>query len=85
MPLLKATEIACGLLLISGFFVPLALIVLAPIIIHIFLIHFFLAPQGLPIAVVLGLLELYLAFFAEPYKGIVRKIFCCPKIGNKSK
>src|SRR4051812_22751364 len=35
-PLLKSTETICGLLLLSGFFVPLALVVLAPIILNIF-------------------------------------------------
>lgn len=35
-PLLKGTEVVCGALLLIGAFVPLALIVLAPIIINIF-------------------------------------------------
>jgi len=61
--LLKLTEIACGLALLSGRFVPLALVVLAPIVLNIFLVHAFLAPAGLPLAVVLGLLEIWLAFF----------------------
>ena len=33
--LLKFTEIACGLMLMSGYFVPLALVILAPIILNI--------------------------------------------------
>jgi putative oxidoreductase len=79
LPLLKGTEALCGLLLVSGAFVPLALIVLAPVILNIFLTHLFLAPEGLPLAIVLGLLEIYLAFFASPYKEVVRQIFRCPK------
>jgi putative oxidoreductase len=79
MPLLKGTELACGLLLLSGAYVPLALVVLAPIVLNIFLTHLFLAPSGLPLAIVIGLLEAYLAFFAEPYRSIVRQIFRCPK------
>jgi len=78
LPLLKSTEIACGLLLLSGAFVPLALIVLAPIILNIFLTHLFLAPSGVPLALVIGALEIYLAFFAKPYKEIVGQIFRCP-------
>lgn len=78
MPFLKGTEIACGLLLISGAFVPLALIVLAPIIINIFLTHLFLAPSGVPLALIIGALEIYLAFFASPYREIIRQIFRCP-------
>jgi len=78
LPFLKGTELVCGLLLLSGAFVPLALVVLAPIIINIVLTHLFLAPSGLPIAFVLLALEIYLAFFASPYKEIVRQIFRCP-------
>ena len=75
MPFLKGTEIVCGLFLITGAFVPLALVVLAPIILNIFLIHLFLEPSGLPMATVLGALEIYLAFFASPYKESVGRIF----------
>jgi putative oxidoreductase len=78
LPLLKSTETLCGLMLVSGAFVPLALVVLAPIIINIFLTHLFLLPSGLPLAIIVGALEIYLAFFASPYKEIVRQIFRCP-------
>jgi uncharacterized membrane protein YphA (DoxX/SURF4 family) len=73
--LLKVTEIICGLLLLAGVFVPLALIILAPIILNIFLLHLFVAPDGLVLAVVIGALEIYLAFFASPYKEVLRPIF----------
>src|SRR5689334_1283698 len=49
-PLLKGTEVICGLLLLTGRFVPLALVVLAPIVLNIFLTHLFLAPSGLGLA-----------------------------------
>jgi uncharacterized membrane protein YphA (DoxX/SURF4 family) len=74
-PLLKGTETICGLLLITGFFVPLALVVLAPIVINIILVHAFLAPDGLPLAVIIGLLTAYLAFFAEPYSRVIKSLF----------
>jgi putative oxidoreductase len=77
-PFLKGTEVICGLLLLIGAFVPLALVVLAPIVLNIFLVHAFMAPSGLPLAVVNGLLLSYLAFFADPYSGIVKQIFRCP-------
>lgn len=73
--LLKGTEIACGLLLLIGRFVPLALVVLAPIILNIFLIHAFLAPEGVILAVVLGLLESYLAFFSAEYSPTIKQLF----------
>lgn len=75
MPFLKLTETACGLLLLTGFFVPLALVILAPVVLNIFLVHAFLAPSGLPLAIVLGLLMVYLAFFAEPYASTIKQLF----------
>jgi uncharacterized membrane protein YphA (DoxX/SURF4 family) len=78
-PFLKGTEVLCGLLLLIGAFVPLAIVVLAPIIINIFLVHLFLAPSGLVMAIIIGILEIYLAFFAKPYSDIVKQIFRCPK------
>lgn len=41
---IQGTELLIGLLLLSGYFVPLALLILMPISIHILLFHFFLAP-----------------------------------------
>ncbi|MEQ1875725.1 MAG: DoxX family membrane protein [Bdellovibrionia bacterium] len=74
--LLKGTEIVCGLMLLSGFFVPLALVVLAPIILNIFLVHAFLEPSGVVLAVILGVLEIYLAFFSAPYSPKIKALFC---------
>lgn len=74
-PFLKLTETICGLMLLSGFFVPLALVILAPIALHIFLVHAFMAPSGLPTAIVIGLLMIYLAFFAQPYANTIRPLF----------
>lgn len=74
-PFLKATETVCGALLISGFFVPLALVILAPIVINIVLVHAFLAPSGLPLAVIIAILLAYLAFFAKPYSIVVKSLF----------
>jgi len=73
--LVKGTELVCGLLLVSGFFVPLALVVLAPIILNIFLVHLFLDPGGLVIAIVLGVFETYLAFFSKEYSPVIKQLF----------
>ncbi len=75
MTLLKATEAVCGLLLLAGLWVPLALVILAPIAINIFLVHAFLAPEGLVTAGVIGLLMVYLSFFAKPYAGQLKPLF----------
>jgi uncharacterized membrane protein YphA (DoxX/SURF4 family) len=58
--LTKATETIAGILLISNRYVPLALIILAPIIVNIALVNYFLAPSGLTIAVIIICLEIYL-------------------------
>lgn len=62
MNLVKITELICGLLLISGRFVPLTLIVLSPIIVNIFFVHLYLDPQNLPVAVFLILANSFLAY-----------------------
>lgn len=75
MPFLKLTEAVCGALLLSGFFVPLALVVLAPVVINIFLVHAFMAPDGLILPLVIGALMIYLSFFAEPYASKIKLLF----------
>lgn len=60
--LLKGTETAMGALLLLNRFVPLALVILAPIILNIVLVHASMAPSGLPVAAVVLALELYLAW-----------------------
>jgi len=44
MPTIKVIELICGLCFVSGFFVPLASVVIAPIIVNIVLTHAFLDP-----------------------------------------
>jgi putative oxidoreductase len=51
--LVKVLELLCGLALLSGFFVRLALLVLAPIIVNIAFFHVALDPSGLIVGVVL--------------------------------
>ncbi|MCX6109590.1 MAG: acyltransferase, partial [Proteobacteria bacterium] len=73
--LLKGTEIVCGLALVTGFYVPLALVVLAPISLNIFLVHASLEPSGLPMAIGIGLVLAYLAFVSPSYSPTVKKLF----------
>jgi uncharacterized membrane protein YphA (DoxX/SURF4 family) len=61
--LLKATELVCGILLLTGRFVPLALVIIAPVIINIFMVHLFLDRSGLPVAIFLVAAEIFLAYF----------------------
>ncbi len=75
MPFLKITETVCGLLLLAGMYVPLALVVLAPIILNMFFVHAFMDPANIPLPIVIGLLEIYLAFFAQPYSQAIKALF----------
>lgn len=75
LPFLKCTETICGLLLLSGFFVPLALVVLAPVILNIFFVNAMMMPSGLPLAIFVGILEIYLAFFSAAYSPTVKQLF----------
>lgn len=60
-PLIKGTEVVASLLLLSNRYVPLALAVLAPVLVNIVAFHAFLAPAGLALPIILLVLELYLA------------------------
>ena len=75
-PLLKTTEIVCGLLLIAGVFVPLALLLLAPVILNILLFHAFLSPSpgGLTVALTVLTLGAYLAHHhRSSFSNILRR------------
>lgn len=61
-PLIKGTEVIVGLLLLGNRFVPLALTVLAPIVVNILAFHLFLAPAGLVLPLVVTALGVYLAW-----------------------
>ena len=61
-PLLKGTEVVAGALLLGNRFVPLALALLAPIVVNIFAFHAFVAGSGMGLPIVLVALQLYLAY-----------------------
>jgi hypothetical protein len=61
--LLKLTEFVCGFLLLIGRFVPLAMVIISPIIINIVLTHLFLAPEGVGPGLFLALGNIFLAYF----------------------
>ena len=61
LPTLFATQVVGGALLLLGM-VPLALVILAPVVVHIVEFHVFLAPAGLPLAVLVATLALFLAW-----------------------
>jgi hypothetical protein len=71
-PLLKGTEVIAGLFLLSNRFVPLALTLLAPIIVNIIAFHTFLAPSfGLPLTILA--LEIFLAWaYRDAFRPMLR-------------
>lgn len=72
MQLVKGTEVVVGLLLLINRFVPLALVVLAPVIVNIVAFHVFLAPTGLVMTGVIVALHLYLAWcYRHAYRPLL--------------
>ena len=73
-PVLKIVEIVGGLLLLIRKFPALALVLLAPVVVQIFLFHAFLAPEGLMMAVPILLIEAYLGFgvYSDRFKDVLR-------------
>ena len=60
--LVAVTQLAAGALFLANRFVPLALALLAPIVVNILAFHLFLAPAGTGMAIFVVLMELYLAW-----------------------
>jgi hypothetical protein len=71
--LLKVTEVTSGILLLANRFVPLALTLLAPIIVNIFCFHLFLEGAAtLPLPIVIVALEIYLAWsYRDVYRSML--------------
>ena len=62
IPLIFSTQTLAGALLLLNLFVPLALALLAPVVVNIVAFHLQLAPSGTPVAAIVLVLELYLAW-----------------------
>ncbi len=71
-PLIKGTELVGALLLLSNRFVPLALALLAPVVVNSVAFHVALAPAGLPMALALLVLEVGLALaYRDAYRSML--------------
>jgi uncharacterized membrane protein YphA (DoxX/SURF4 family) len=71
-PVVKVLEIIVGLAFVFGRFVPLATVVIFPIVLNIVLFHAFLAPEGMAAPVFLLAGNLFLAYaYRENYKTLV--------------
>ena len=66
-------QVIGGLLLLIGRFVPMGLTILGAIIVNIWAFHLLMAPEGLPPAVVVTVLELFLVWsYRDRFAGILR-------------
>ena len=71
MPLAKSIELLCGLSFVSGRYVTLANILILPITVNILFINFFLAPEGIPIALFMFFGNLFLIYsYWKNYKSL---------------
>jgi len=73
LPLVFGTQVVVGVLLLVNRFVPLALVMIAPVIVHILAFHLYLQPGGIGPGVLVLLLEIYsgsllLEFAAEYFR-----------------
>jgi len=78
-PLIKGTEFVAGALLLANVFVPLALVLLAPVVINIVAFHLFLAPSGVVLAIVLLAVEIGLAW---TYRAAYRPLLIAREPGR---
>ena len=68
-----ALQVAGGLLLFTGRWTPLGLTLVGPVIVNIVCFHALMAPAGLPMAIVVSLLALFLLWrYREHFAGIVK-------------
>jgi hypothetical protein len=58
---------------VSGYYVPLATVVIAPIIINIAFFHALIDRSGLPVAIFLVLANIFVAFYyRKSYAGLLK-------------
>ena len=66
-------QVIGGLLLLVGRYVPLGLTLLGPVILNILLFHIFLDPSGLPTAIVVSALALFLLWrYRANFAGLLK-------------
>jgi uncharacterized membrane protein YphA (DoxX/SURF4 family) len=72
LTLIKVTELVCGIAFVVGRFVPLAIVIIFPISLNIFLYHAYVGHEGLPVAVFVLAANLFLAYaYRKHYKSML--------------
>src|SRR5258707_8757366 len=70
-----ALQVVGGLILLSGRYVPLGLTLLGPVIVNIVCFHVLMAPAGLPLALVVSFLALFLLWpYREHFAGLLENV-----------
>lgn len=62
MPLAKIVEFIAGLTFVTGKFIKIGAVIAVPVTLNIFLINIFMMPEGIPIATLLFLGNLFLIY-----------------------
>lgn len=71
MTFVAVLQVIGGLLLLVGRYVPLGLVILAPILVNILLFHLLLAPSGVAPGLVCALLEIFLIWvYRQSFRGL---------------
>ena len=80
MTFVKLTEVVVGALLLANRFVPLALVVLMPVTLNIFLLHAFLDPAlpGMAVAVVVLTLNVFLLWAYRAHYAPLKEATAVP-------
>lgn len=68
----KIVEFTAGVLLVGGFFVPFANLLLFPVLLNIFLANLFLNPAGIIVASIMMAASIYIFYF---YREIFKVLF----------
>lgn len=73
MIVVKVVEVLAGLMILTGRFLPLGLILLAPVTVNILLFHIFLDPAGMGMAIFVVAMQLFLAWsYRDSYSGVLQ-------------
>ncbi len=74
-PMIMTTQLIVGALLLANRYVPLALVLIAPFIVNSVAFHAFLEPSGRPMALIVLVLELGLAwYYRSAYRPLLSMI-----------
>ncbi len=73
MAVVKLVEVVSGVMILTDKYLPLGLVLLAPVSVNILLFHLFLDRSGLGMAIVIVVAQLFLAWaYRDSFSGVLR-------------